>query len=98
LRRAVALKANAPAVQNKIDSGMLQAAIAEAKAATAKFGKASGEAAVAWDSVEEISASDNSMAGIPMLSDECLVDAMEACEALEELERAVVVSVSVSVI
>ena len=95
--RAVALKANAPAVQNKIDSGMLQAAIAEAKAATAKFGKASGEAAVAWDSVEEISASDNSMAGIPMLSDECLVDAMEACEALEELERAVVVSVSVSV-
>jgi len=68
----------------------LQTAIAEAKAATKKFGGTSPEAAVAWDNVEELSASDNSSAQQPSLSDECLVDMVEACEALEELQNKVI--------
>ncbi|GMI07936.1 hypothetical protein TrVE_jg11154 [Triparma verrucosa] len=71
-------------------SSALQTAIAEAKAATKKFGATSPEAAVAWDNVEELSASDNSSATAPSLSDECLVDMVEACEALEELQNKVI--------
>ena len=68
----------------------LQAAISEAKKATAEHGAASEEAAVAWDAVEEISASNNSQAIEPALSEECLVDMMEACIALEELQNKVI--------
>lgn len=89
--RAVTIK-GLPTPVNKIDNAALVAAIAEAKKVTSEKGSSSTQAAVAWDIVEEISASDNSQASIPALSDECLLEAMEACDALEELNRAVVVS------
>ena len=67
----------------------LAKAIGEAKAASSKFGASSPEAAYAWDVVEELSASDNAAAVQPSLSEECLVDMMEACAALEELQAKV---------
>jgi CP12 domain len=71
------------------DSPALQSALKEAKQAEAEFGKGSKEAAVAWDAVEEIASTGlgNSMG--PRLDEECLVEtAMEACQALDELNRA----------
>jgi len=102
LKRVKDLTANVRAVQikglptptNNVDSAALKAAIAEAKAATKNHGSSSREAAVAWDTVEEISAADNSQTTIPaLLDDECLLEAVEACDALSELERVIVVSV-----
>jgi hypothetical protein len=37
--------------------------------------------------VEEIASSGNSSVGAPDLDDECLIETMEACEALEEINR-----------
>jgi hypothetical protein len=70
-------------------SPLLKAALAEAKKITEEKGITSPEAQVAWETVEEISAADNSSAlGGALSADECLVDATEeACKALEELER-----------
>jgi hypothetical protein len=72
-------------------SAALVAALEEAKRITAEKGLASNEAKVAWDNVEEIAAAkslSNALGG-SMSADECLVDAaIEACEALEELNRA----------
>lgn len=70
------------------DSPELRAALKEAQAATEKYGATSSEAKNAWDNVEEIASSglNNSLGG--MLGDECLVETMEACEALDELNRA----------
>lgn len=70
------------------DSPQLREAVAAAKAASEEFGATSGEAAVAWDTVEEIAAAGNAPALGGSLADECLVEAMEACEALDELNRA----------
>jgi glycerol-3-phosphate dehydrogenase len=71
-------------------SPQLQAALAEAKKITAEKGLDSSEARVAWATVEEIASADNSGAlGGGLTAEECLVDAaQEACEALEELNRA----------
>lgn len=69
-------------------SPQLKAALAAAKKTSRKFGADSPEARVAWSEVEEIAASglENSMG--TNLAEECLVDsAMEACMALEELNR-----------
>merc|ERR1711862_908958 len=67
------------------DIPMLKELIAQAKEATEKFGSESNEAKLAWESVEEVSASNNSVATLPSLEDQCLVEAVEACDALEEL-------------
>ena len=46
------------------------------------------EAALAWETVEEIAAASNAPALGGKLTDECLVEAIEACEALDELNKA----------
>mmetsp|Transcript_3175 Transcript_3175/g.4743 ORF Transcript_3175/g.4743 Transcript_3175/m.4743 type:complete len:224 (+) Transcript_3175:83-754(+) len=61
-----------------------KAAIAEAKAAVAKFGASSVEAKLAWETVEEIAASDNSSVGSASLDEECLLELEEACATLHE--------------
>ena len=70
------------------DSPQLQEAMAEAKSITEEKGIQSAEARIAWETVEEIAASGNDNAMGARLTDECLVDAaIEACTALEELNR-----------
>ena len=72
------------------DSPQVRAALAEARAASDKYGPTSPEARVAWDNLEEVASAglDNAMG--PRLDEECLVDsAMEACQALEELNRVI---------
>jgi len=71
------------------DSPEMREALKAAKAAEAEFGKGSPEAAVAWDNLEEIASSGLKNAMGTRLDQECLVDsAIEACQALEELDRA----------
>jgi hypothetical protein len=85
-----AIKLSAPKSSVGSASAQLQEAMATAKQLTEEKGVTSSEAQVAWDIVEEIasSGSGNAMGGM-MTEEECLVDAaMEACEALEELSRA----------
>jgi CP12 domain len=70
-------------------SAKLEEALAEAKAVTAEKGLASPEARVAWENVEEIASAgtSNAMGGL-LTEDECLIDAaLEACAAMEELNR-----------
>jgi len=72
------------------DSPQVRAALANAKEVSAKFGAASPEAAVAWEELEEIASSGLSNAMGSRLDQECLVEsAMEACQALEELDRVI---------
>ena len=85
-----AIKLSAPKASVGVASDQLQEAMATAKKLTEEHGVHSPEAQVAWDVVEEIAAagSDNAMGGM-MTAEECLVEAaIEACEALEELNRA----------
>lgn len=70
------------------DSPQVRAALEHAKAMSAEHGTTSPEAKVAWDSLEEIASSGLSNAMGAGLDQECLVEsAMEACLALEELNR-----------
>ena len=70
------------------DSPQLRKALADAKKISEEKGASSKEAAVAWDIVEEIAAAGTGSATGISLEDECLVEtAMEACQALEELNR-----------
>lgn len=79
--------ATAPITAGK-DSPELRAAVEEAKKASKENGATSPEARVAWDVVEEIAAAGNAPAMGGMLeSDECLVESMEACEALDALNK-----------
>jgi pimeloyl-CoA synthetase len=85
-----AVKLSAPKSSIGAPSKELQEAMATAKQLTEEKGVTSSAAQVAWDIVEEIAASGsgNAMGGM-MTEEECLVDAaVEACEALEELSRA----------
>lgn len=71
-------------------SPQLQEAVATAKRMTDQHGIHSPQARIAWETVEEIaSASErNDALGGKMSAEECLVDAaMEACAALNELNR-----------
>ena len=76
----------APPVAGK-DSPELRAAITEAKAASDEFGATSTEAVLAWETVEEIASAGVEPALGGMLDDECLIDTIEACEALQELNK-----------
>jgi hypothetical protein len=71
------------------DSAQLKEAMAAAKKITEEKGIKSPEAAVAWETVEEIaSAGTGNALGGKMTDEECLIDAAaEACAALEELGR-----------
>lgn len=85
-----AVKLAAPKSSAGPPSEQLQEAMATAKQLTEEHGIHSPEARVAWDVVEEIASagSGNALGGM-MTAEECLVEAaMEACEALEELNRA----------
>jgi hypothetical protein len=83
------VKLAVPEAKSGEPSPGLTAALAEAKKITEEKGLDSPEARVAWANVEEIASADNSNAlGAGLTADECLVDAaLEACAALEELER-----------
>jgi len=72
-----------------VDVTMIKDLIAKATEASDKFGNDSNEAKLAWENVEEVSASDNSAPTQPDLEELCLVEAIEACEALEELGRVI---------
>jgi Ca2+-binding EF-hand superfamily protein len=61
---------------------------------TEKFGSTSSEARLAWETVEEVDASDNSVASMGSLNDECEIEAevipqecLDYSEALEELQE-----------
>jgi len=68
----------------------LLAALENAKKITAELGITSSEAKLAWEDVEEIASSSTSEATKKALDlDECDVEKIEACEALEELDRVI---------
>lgn len=69
------------------DTPQMRAALDEAKKATNEHGADSTEAKLAWETVEEIAGADLSEAMKGSLEDECLIETIEACEALEELQR-----------
>jgi len=71
------------------DSAAIRAALNQAKAITEKFGPQSPESKLAYETVEEIASSDNYAAMKGTLDEECLVEALEACGVLEELENAI---------
>jgi len=73
-----------------VDVPKIKDLIVKATAASDKFGNDSNEAKLAWENVEEVSASDNSAPTQPDLEELCLVEAAEACEALEELGRVII--------
>jgi hypothetical protein len=84
-----AIKLAVPVVKSGTSSPELLEAMAEARALTEEKGITSSEAKIAWETVEELASADNSASlGGKMEADECLVDAaMDACAALEELQR-----------
>jgi len=55
--------------------------VEDALKATAAYGIESAEARVAWDIVEEADASDNSVATLPSMDEECSVEEQEAIDA-----------------
>jgi CP12 domain len=86
--------ASAVASQQQIrpSSPELERALQEARAAEAHHGRGSPESRVAWEAVEEVAASglDNAMGSNLLDSGECDVaveQAIDACRALEELNR-----------
>lgn len=85
-----AIKIPAPKPSAGKDSPELRAAMAKAKEASTKFGAKSAEARLAWADVEDIASgldAGNALGG--SLGDECLVETIEACEALDEINRVV---------
>lgn len=81
--------ASAPKTESPELKKAVQEALAEAKKISEEKGADSPEAKVAWAEVEEVASSGLQNAVGVSLDDECLVDqAMEACQALEELARA----------
>jgi hypothetical protein len=82
-----ALKLTPPEKRPAPKSPELDAAVKKAKEASDKFGNASEEARLAWETVEEIASSGLSNAMGEDMTEECLVEAAEVCLALEELDR-----------
>lgn len=71
---------------NPVAEAAMKSAVAAAKAAVEEFGEGSTEATLAWETVEEIASSSNSIASQPSLEEECLIDLIEGCEALEKFK------------
>jgi hypothetical protein len=85
----IKITVEAPTKASKETSAQVKAAVAAARQAAEKHGADSGEAKVAWETVEEIASSGLQNAMGKGLDEECLVEsAMEACQALEELQKA----------
>lgn len=86
--RAIPLLHNAPNRSNPSPRTEIHQAVREARDVTNRLGLNAAESRIAWETVEEISSADISPAIGKRLDEECLVnDAMEACLALEELNR-----------
>jgi hypothetical protein len=87
-------KAGAPVTS----SAELTAALAAAKEATAAHGIASVEARLAWETYEEIASTGYSNAVGVNLAEECSVEAngLDACKAMEELQRVMPVLMALS--
>jgi len=80
-----------------VNVALIQELIAGAKEASSKFGADSNEAKLAWENVEEVSSADsNYIATQPTLEEICIVEAVEACAALEELGRVITLTRSES--
>jgi hypothetical protein len=89
------IRLTTPEVKFGADSPAMRQAVKAAKEASDKFGADSDEAKLAWETVEEIGAArnyENAMGG--SLEDECLLEKIEACETLEEFQRALNLSAS----
>jgi hypothetical protein len=72
------------------DSPAVRSALKAATEASSKFGVDSIEAKLAWESLEEISSASEIAGALGgTLTDECLTEMIEACEALEEIQRAI---------
>jgi hypothetical protein len=75
--------------QSSITDPILKKALSNAELMTEWWGIHSKEAKLAWEAVEDILSNDQSEVtkGPIHVGEECLVDLMDACEALEELDR-----------
>lgn len=81
---------NPPAVTAQKDSPELRSALANAQLVTEQSGATSPAAKLAWEALEEQASNDEKNDALGgLMTDECLVEAMEACEAIEELNRAI---------
>ena len=69
---------------------MIQA-LNDAKALTDEFGIDSPQVKLAWEVVEDLASNDFSEATKASLDEECLVETIQACEVIEELQRALFV-------
>lgn len=70
------------------DEVAMKEALAAARSATKKFGADSIESRLAWETVEEVAASTNYSAIRAPLDEECLIELIEGCEALEKFNAA----------
>ena len=71
------------------DDAVLKDALSAAQSASEEFGKDSSEAKLAWETVEEIAAASGDKAATQAsLDEECLIDLIEGCEALEKFKTA----------
>ncbi len=66
----------------------MKAALEAARSAAEVHGKDSVEAKLAWETVEEIASSNNFEATKAPLDEECLIELIEGCEALEKFKTA----------
>ena len=76
-------------VPHTIEDPVLKLALSNAELMTEWKGVSSNQAKLAWEAVKGILSRDNSevMKGAIDLEEECLVDLMEACVVLHELDR-----------
>lgn len=81
------IKLKASEIKPGSDSPELRAALDNARKTSKEFGATSAQAKVAWAEVEEIASASNSLAIGARLDEECLVETIEACEAIEEVQR-----------
>lgn len=83
-----AIKLVQPKTSPQPVSDAMAKALADAKAMSEKHGASSSEAKLAWETVEDIASDNYSEAMKKDLSDECLLETIEACEAIEEIQKA----------
>ncbi len=85
-----AIKLSSPLQEKKLKyNPLLEKAIGKAEIATEWWGTNSEQARLAWEAVEDIASNDMSevMKGAINDGDECLVEMLDSCQAMEELER-----------
>ena len=91
------IKLGKPESASVVSSNELTAALEAAKAATSEHGITSVEARLAWETYEEIASSGLGNAVGINLMEECSVEAgLDACKAMEELERVMPILLALS--